>query len=59
MPNAVLKNKYLSNLIFRHYTVYKKQEIIKIGNKTGEISKVLPQVLEKFSFYVQLVTDKK
>ena len=33
-------------MIFRLYTVYKKHEMIKIGNQTREKLQILSQVLE-------------
>ena len=35
-------------IIFRLYTVYKKHDVIKAGNRTREKSQVLSQVLESF-----------
>ena len=49
IPNAILRNIFFfvfKFMIFRLYSVYNKNEMIKIGNQTREKSQVLSQVLE-------------
>ena len=41
IPNAFYEINISEIMIFRLYTVYKKQEMIKIGNPTREKSQVL------------------
>ena len=46
IPNAVYEIYICEVMIFKLYTVYKKQEMIKIGNQIREKSQVLSQMLE-------------
>ena len=57
MPNAALGKNIYQVMIFGFYTVYKKNEMVKIGNQTIEKSQKLSQMLKLFCLlYYNLCT---